>query len=147
MVSTHVTPIFFCCDKNNCVRNELKGEINCSFSLYPIIYSSQLVGKHNIVAGSLQHKGAHLKLANWEAEGGARGGQEGGQEEQSPFKGRPSAFFLQPGPPSFLRLLRDKSIAYQNLRDSVTSLKLVGNPPAPLLEPMEDILNPRDLFI
>lgn len=53
------------------------------FQLALIIFSSQFVEKHNIVAGSLQHKGAHLIVANREAEGsGLRWEQAGrGQEE------------------------------------------------------------------
>lgn len=41
----------------------------------PIVFRSQLVGKQNIVAGNLQFKGAHLIVANREAEGrsGSRG--------------------------------------------------------------------------
>lgn len=40
-----------------------------------MVLRSQLVGKQNTVAGSLQFKGAHLVVANREAEG--RGGSSG----------------------------------------------------------------------
>lgn len=134
--------------KIDCLRNDFKGRNQLFFQLAPIVSSLQLVEKHNSIAPTLQHKGAHLTVANWEA--GSWGEEAGrGQEEQSPFKGRSLALFLQPGPPSSLCLLRDESDLSEPSESShfTKAGRQLSLLPAPLPEPVEDILYTRDLII